>query len=649
MGRTLRTGLTASTVCAAFLLLAPASPAAPSITSSFNDCPTYGDLRICSGEVPSFDGSKLDVDLTLPAAGTASPHPLIVLFHGFGNNKHEWESTRDEGDGGDKYHWNSHWFATHGYYVLTYTARGFRDEGPSRNDQPATPSGTSVDAPSGTIHLKSREFEIRDSQWLAALVAASYSDVDPAKLAVSGGSYGGGESWLLASQAEWTAPHAQDAALPVLRLQVAVPKYPWTDLAYSLAPNGHGGGASGSDLYESSQGKATSPSGQGNPFGVVKASWVTGFFEVGTQKGVFEEGSTTTPSQEGPINLASWLDRVMGQGEPYDQAGVEDPLMAQVRRGLTEFRGSYYQEDGWSAQSRGREVAIFSIQGWTDDLFEAIESFRQYKYLKRLDRNWPVALAVADVGHARAQNKPDTWHRLNNQAFQFLSANIGGSHRQTTTVASEPTVCGNDSTSGNNDGQAQSISASTPEGLSAGTLSVAYGRGDALTSTGRGNDPNGPATDPVFAGFLTGVMPVGRPCRDSPGPSPEYTATSTMLPDASTYVGLGYVRVPYELSGTTAQLDARVWDVAPNGNTLLMTRGTYRLDVPAYDAPAGVLRLPLFGDHWRLPKGHRVRLDLTQVDEPFLRRSNVASSIRFDPPTLVLPTRESGSRTLPGS
>src|SRR5437763_4994950 len=105
-------------VVGAATLLAAAAPTAaapPSIKQSLNDCPTYGDQRICSGEVPSFDGSKLDVDLTLPANSRPSQsHPLIVLLHGFGNDKHEWESTTDEGDGADKWHWNSHWFANHG-------------------------------------------------------------------------------------------------------------------------------------------------------------------------------------------------------------------------------------------------------------------------------------------------------------------------------------------------------------------------------------------------------------------------------------------------------------------------------------------------------------------------------------------------------
>ena len=101
----------------------------------------------------------------------------------------------------------------------------------------------------------------------------------------------------------------------------------------------------------------------------------------------------------------------------------------QIRRGLTEFRGAYYQDEGWQQQVDARKVAVFSIQGWTDDLFEAVESFRMFKYLKRLDPRWPVEVALADVGHSRAQNKPETWQRLNDQAFQWLQSNINAKPR----------------------------------------------------------------------------------------------------------------------------------------------------------------------------------------------------------------------------
>jgi hypothetical protein len=631
-----------ATVCA--LSVAPVARAVTPITAQFNrdangNCPTYGDQEICSGEVPSFDGSKLDVDLTLPQPNGTARHPLIVMLHGFGNNKHEWESTTDDGDGADKYHWNSDWLSEHGYYVLTYTARGFRDDGPDRTDEPNTPSGTSVDAPRGTIHLKSREFEMLDTQWLAALVAAAYPDVARDQIAVTGGSYGGGESWLQASRPDWTFPHQQTAddpePLPVLHLQVAVPKYPWTDLAYSLAPNGHPG------LSQCAPEDDICAVGSGNPTGVVKNSYVNGFLALGNTRGAFEEGTGPGP-EEGPYSTAAWYDRLVppAPGEPYDVPG--DPLIADIRRGLTEFRSSYYQDDGWKAQAvSGHEVAVFSIQGWTDDLFEAVESFRQFKYLKGLDPRWPVALGLGDVGHSRAQNPPEQWQRLNNQAWQFLQANISGSdHRQQTTVTSEQTDCGTTNTA------PQELTATTPGGLAAGTLTVDYQRGGSLNSESGLTDPNGPATDPVVGS----AAEPGEPCRTDQGPAlGGYTAYSEPLDAPRTYIGLGWVKVPYTFTGETGQLDARLWDVPPEGKGLLVTRGTYRFSVPLYDQAAGTIRLPLFGNHWQLQRGHRLRIDLTQVDQPFLRPSNVPSEITFEPPTLVLPTRQSGDVVLSGS
>jgi len=622
------------------LMLPAASASGTTLPSSFgSSCPTespggsYGGVAICSGSVPSFDDAKLDVDVTQPMQGTGSSHPLIVMLHGFGNDKHEWESTNDEGDGADKHHWNNHWFAKHGYYVLSYTARGFSDDGPDEDaNQPPTPgdsSGSEDPAHRGFLQLKSRDYEVRDTQWLAALVAATYPDVDPSEVAVTGGSYGGIESWLQASQATWTFPHAQDPTLPVLSLQVAVPKYPSTDLAYSLAPNGHGGGPALSDLYESSQGRPDSDEGEGNPIGAPKESYIDGLYALGLSKGIFEPGTSVDPpfpctydNCEGPHPIPAWRARTAA-GDPTPDS---DPVIHQIRRGLTEFRAAYYQDEGWTQQADGRKVAVFSIQGWTDDLFPAVESFRMFKYLKRLDTRWPVEVAVADVGHSRAQNKPDTWHRLNDQAFQWLQNNIGGSHEQRTGVSSEATVCG--------DGPAQLVNGTSPEGLANGRLALQYPAGGTVSPLGAA-DPNGPATDAI-AGPI--VQP-GEECRQSDGPAVGgYTQYSAPLNQTVTYVGIGYVRVPYVWAGAaTGMLAARLFDVAPDGTELLMTRGVYRFE---NDPQTGELRVPFYGNHWRLEPGHRIRLDLTQVDSPTYRASNVPSSLQFPGGvTLVLPTR----------
>lgn len=708
---------------------APTAHAATSLTSvpGFDGpCPAYAsdssaptsnpgprDTRICSGQVPSFDGTYLDVDLTLPTNGGAGPHPLMIMLNGFGNDKHYWESSTDEGDGEDLYHWNNKWFAEHGYYVLTYTPRGFRGKQPNRTDfRPDTPRGDSSrtggptpagppspkNATDGTIRLKSREYEIRDTEFLAALVAAGYN-VDPQQLAATGDSYGGGESWLLASQGHFPFPEGVDpnGKKGPLEFQVTVPKYGWTDLAYSLAPNGHpgpfpsssGGCDENSDddpCYASSQQGPERPDGAPcfgvpptsparpdpltgcNPIGVPKDSFLKGLYVVGQLNGDYEQGTGATPSEEGPVNVTAWNARVQA-GDPFDAAGVETPIIQQIRRGLTEFRSSYYQDKQWQAQCgpdydatgvcdpRARKTAVFSIQGWTDDLFEAVESFRQFKYLKHLDPRWPVEVALADVGHQRGRNPHDDWQRLNDQAFQFLQANINGSHDQQTTVSSQPTVCPNDPDGSGHLKQAQELTATTPEGLSNGRLTVTLPDGSTNTATA-GLDPDNQNADPVFSAQADPGA-----CRVSTQPTfpGRYTAVSPPLHQETTYIGLGVVKVPYVLAGSnTATLNARIWDVGPGG-ALLMTRGTYRIDAPAYDGSSGQLSLPLFGNHWRLRAGHSIRVDLTQVDQfggpapaaaglGMFQKSNEQSTIAIGgpggPPRLILPTRESGDRTI---
>ncbi len=626
-------------LAAAVLALPAASATAAELPPGFTpSCPAanaegegYGGVRICSGSVPSFDGSKMDVDVTQPMPGTGLSHPLIVMLHGFGGDKHDWESTTDEGDGADDWHWNNRWFAKHGYYVVNYTARGFSDDGPNESkDEPPTPGDPtgSIDLPRGTLHLKSRDYEVRDTQWLAALVAATYPDVDPGRVAVTGGSYGGIESWLHASQPEWTFPHSLDESLPILKLQVAVPKYPATDLAYALGPNGHGGGPRLDDLYESSQGRPHDDQGDGNPIGVPKESYVTGLFALGEQKGVFEKGTSldtfpcTYGDCEGPVNIESWKVRT----DAGDPTSPEDPAMRQIRRGLTEFRGAYYQDEGWKKQVHGRKVAVFSIQGWTDDLFNAVESFRMFKYLKRLDSRWPVEVALADVGHSRAQNKPETWRRLNARAFSWLEEHIDRSHEQRTSVSSESTVCG--------DGAPDFASARSPEELGDDLTSFRLPPGNTVSPLGAA-DPNGPATDAIAG---PQVQP-GEDCRHSEGPAiGGYTAYTDPLRRSETYVGIGHVTVPYVWAGgVSGGLAARLFDVAPGGEELLVSRGVYRLE---NDPQAGVLRVPFYGNHWEFARGHRIRLDLTQVDSPTYRPSNLPSSLQFPRGvTLSLPTR----------
>jgi dienelactone hydrolase len=96
--------------------------------------------------------------------------------------------SRFDSPGGELWHYNNAWFASRGYVVLTYTARGFVD-GQNRGS-------------TGQTQLDSRSFEINDFQDLACQAtelfnaAPTLPDVDPSKVVATGGSYGGGFSWM---------------------------------------------------------------------------------------------------------------------------------------------------------------------------------------------------------------------------------------------------------------------------------------------------------------------------------------------------------------------------------------------------------------------------------------------------------------------
>ena len=111
--------------------------AVPSVASAADPvpfghaCTAQDGVRFCptsdiQHNVPSFDGSPLDVDVTLPAAG-AGPFPTIVMLHGYGGSKRSFESSTPDpvGPPATGYHYNTNYFAKQGYAVVTYTARGF--------------------------------------------------------------------------------------------------------------------------------------------------------------------------------------------------------------------------------------------------------------------------------------------------------------------------------------------------------------------------------------------------------------------------------------------------------------------------------------------------------------------------------------------
>lgn len=149
------------------------------------------------GSVPGFDGMPFSVDVTLPC-GSDRALPTVVMAHGWTDDKSLWQETGksdrvvSESRPAANSRWNNIWFASRGYAVVNYTARGWHD-----SCGPSTPGATPLSpAPQCAgyeywIHLDDKRWEVRDAQWLAGGLVQS-GLADPDRLAITGGSYGGG-------------------------------------------------------------------------------------------------------------------------------------------------------------------------------------------------------------------------------------------------------------------------------------------------------------------------------------------------------------------------------------------------------------------------------------------------------------------------
>ena len=137
--------------------------------------PKAGDAATMAGASPADGTVGLDVDITLPdTPPPAGGYPLLFFMHGCcGGDKTSWDigattidgraapasGSTEPGAFNERWHYNNLWFASRGYVVVTYTARGFVN-----NQERGS---------SGQTQLDSRSFEINDYQHLACQVFAA--------------------------------------------------------------------------------------------------------------------------------------------------------------------------------------------------------------------------------------------------------------------------------------------------------------------------------------------------------------------------------------------------------------------------------------------------------------------------------------------
>ena len=275
--------------------------------------------------------------------------------------------------------------------------------------------------------------------------------------------------------------------------------------------------------------------------------------------------------------------------------------------------------------------------GWTDDLFPPREALRVYNSLRAASPNADVALQFGDLGHARGSNKQNVDVFFNDQGNAFFGKHLRGSGAAPApgSVTTFTQTCPQKAP-GDGPFAAGSWAAIHPGAFRFGSAAP-----QEIASTG-GNTATGQAIDPISGG--------GDACNTVQDEHADGTAV-IQGPQSQGYtlLGLPTVQADVQVSAEYAQLDSRLWDLAPDGSRTLVSRGAYRLEL----AQSGQrITFQLHGNGWRFAPGHVPQLELLGKDEPYLRPSNAqftvtVSNVVVELPTLEKPGAAGGTITTP--
>jgi len=548
-----------------------------------------GDVRLCAGETTTWDGAtKIDLNVVLPpqpGGGADGPWPVIGLFHGWGGEKIGLEDPRVQA------------WAEDGYAVFSMSDRGWGNSCGGSDPDRLNP----LVCGQGYNHLMDDRYEVRDAQYLIS-VLADEGVAEPKKIGATGVSYGGGMSMALAtlrnrtmkpdgSLVPWKSPGGKE-----MELAAAVPQWPWTDLAYSLMPNGSTLDFVADSPYKGPDGKAR--------IGIEKLSFVSGLY--GT--GLAESNYSLTDKQ---ADLNGWY-ALINSGEPYEAKPQAQEILDQI----TTYHSSYYID-------HSQPPAPLLIQnGWNDDLFPVDEAVRYYNRTRAQYPGDPISLFLMDDGHDRSQNKAaDEALFLQRENAWFDHYLKGEGAAPSSSAEALTTTCPESAASEG------TYKAADWQSLSPGEIQL-DGAAAQTVLPGAG-DPNiGKTFDPI----------AGKdPCATAAGADQPGTANYRLQVPAAGFTLLGSPTVVADLATTNldSELAARLLDVLPNGEERLVARGLLR---PG-NGGAGVV-FQLHPQGYRFAGGDTVKLELLPSDAPYARPSNLQAPITVSNLRLRLPVLE---------
>lgn len=528
----------------------------------------------CSGYLASaVDGALLDVTVQIPL-NVATPVPLVVVVHGYGGSKSS--SGNVVGpllDGG--------------YAVLRYSTRGFGDSW-------------------GQVNLVDVNAEVADLRsMIGQVVDRPDFHLDASRVAVTGASYGGGHSWLAALKPEFTSPRGNR-----VRIRTVVPIAGWSDLVYSLLPNGR------------ERESIDAPGG-------AKLSYINGLYGSGIRT------NPRRPYNNYPPYFIGWHAWLNAE-EPNDA----DPLFEQIIDGLAGYRSVWWQRTFWPI-ARATRLPVFVVQGFTDDLFPLPEAKRMLLALRTIDPAYPVAAYLGDLGHPRASNKPGEIDYV----LGLIKTWLGYYLKDEGTV---PPAVVYAALTRPRDEPFNAANVTTAPTLAALANGHVFKEFEGALPAVLVN----PLTDPAGGFFwdplvMEGArelepLPLAPESPLVPGSLATYDVPVRELSGGGALVIAGQPTVSLHASTVAfrVQLNVRLFDVDGNGVKHLITRGTYTLQNSALGVPLAVdLVIPTYGNYWRAEPGHTLRVELTNVDSPYITPSRLPSATTVSGVRLDVPIR----------
>ena len=595
----------------------------------------------------------LDVDLALPDPGRfpkpAAGYPLIVFMHGCcAGNKTSWESPRALGSG-EKWKYNSAYFAARGYVAVTYTARGFVS---------SVASGSK--GSTGETQIDDARYEMNDFQHLTGQLADDPAlGIDASNVVATGGSYGGGFAWMALTDPTWTSPGGRPMAL-----RAVAPRYGWTDLVESLVPNGDD-----RDRLPAFDGSETV-----RPLGFAKRSILAALFGSG-QLG-FPTVAVGSQATFPPAVAQAFA--CLQSADPYETNPLCGETLQVTLPEFARYRSAFYQQryfDRLAAGDAAARVPVFSAGTFTDQLFPNEEHRRMVERLKATSPGYPVQEHYGDYQHF-TQNKAKEWgdvcggdrhvctladfpggdldaepagrvrvgvhSRLSDFLDHYVKPPANPSEPApafdvTASVQACPETAGQLGVPADEPGPeftAASFGALAPHTLRARIL------GTQTTTNKAVPNQHALRADPIFNQAANGASCVVETDPAGPGVA---TYDSAPLERTATMLGRTRVTVAHQSAGTQLQLTARLYDVRPDGSAILVDRGLRRIADGQGD---GFTNVDLHGNGWRFDAGHKLRLEIAQDDDPYIRGSNVPSSMTLTGIALEMPIRE-GDVALP--